>query len=168
MSVEVKFEDNTIKFLNAVDDEVNAWMEEAAGELESQTKRNTSVGKNGGGRTKAAWAHKVDESKHEAVVGNPLETAIWLEFGTGDYALEGDGRQGGWWIKVGNGVGQISREDAEAYGWEKVQKDKDGNLTFVFTTGMKPQRPLHKAAEKVEKKVLNRLSSRLKALGDGK
>ena len=62
MSVEVKFEDNTIKFLNALDDEVNAWLEEAAGELESQTKRNTSVGKVGGSRTKAAWEHKVDES----------------------------------------------------------------------------------------------------------
>lgn len=166
MSVEVKFEDNTIKFLNALEGEVNAWLEDAAGELESQTKRNTNVGKVGGGRTKAAWEHKVDEAKHEAVVGNPLQTAIWLEFGTGDYALEGDGRKGGWYIPIGEGEGQISQSVVDAYHF-KVVHGKNGKK-FAFTTGMKPQRPLHKAAEKVEKKVLNRLSGRLKKLGDSK
>ena len=41
----------------------------------------------------------MDESKGEAHVGSPLENAIWEEFGTGEYALNDNGRKGGWHYK---------------------------------------------------------------------
>lgn len=56
-----------------------------------------------------------------------------------------DGRKGGWWIKVGYGSGEISPQVANAYNWEKVQKDDKGNLTYVFIRGKKPKRPLFRA-----------------------
>ena len=165
MGASVRIESNAIEVVGKVADEVNAWLEEAAGEIESQAKRNTPVGKVDGGGTKRDWDHKVDDDAHKAVIGNPQETAIWLEFGTGDYALEGKGRKGGWWIKVGNGTNEISPSDAAAYGWKKVRKDKDGNLTYVFTTGMKPKRILHNAVESSKSKIQKRLISRLKEIG---
>lgn len=64
-----------------------------SGELEAQVKRNTRVDT---GQTKGSWTYKVDEANGEAMVGSPQENAIWEEFGTGQYALNGDGeRQNG-------------------------------------------------------------------------
>ena len=77
-----------------------AWLYEAAGELEAQVKRNTKVGT---GQLKNSWTYKVDESKGEATIGSPLENAIWEEFGTGQYALHGDGRKTPWVYKDDKG-----------------------------------------------------------------
>ena len=89
----VEFHDFTIKVIGAMDDIINAVLEECAGELESAAKRNTRVDTS---QTKNNWRHYVDDAKHEATIGNPLENAIWEEFGTGEHALKGNGRKGGW------------------------------------------------------------------------
>ena len=96
MSNEVKFIDNRIKVKKALNDKCLQWLEEASGELEAQVKRNTAVLT---GKTKGAWTHIVNESNLEGVVGNPEENAIWEEFGTGEYALNGDGRKTPWYYK---------------------------------------------------------------------
>lgn len=166
MADNIRFEGNAMQIINKMNDEFAAFLEEASGELETQTKRNMDKLIHSTGNTKQNWKHVVDEGKLEAVVGNPLQTAIWLEFGTGDYALEGKGRKGGWWIKVGNGTNEISPSDAAAYGWKKVRKDKDGNLTYVFTTGMKPKRPLHKAKESTKGKIQRMFAQTCKKIGD--
>jgi len=88
---DVKFEDYRIEVKKAIGNNVEAALEEAAGEIESQTKRNTRVDT---GQTKNSWQHKVVEDT--AYIGSNHENAIWEEFGTGDYALNGDGRKGGW------------------------------------------------------------------------
>ena len=161
---QVRFEDNTIQVLGQISDEINIWLEEASGELEAQAKRNTPVGKISGGNTKQNWKHEVDEDKHEAVVGNMLETAIWLELGTGDYALNGDGRKGGWYIPIGEGSGMISQSVVDAYGFKVVYgKNK---MKYAYTTGMKPRRILHNAVESNKGKIQRSLIQRLKVLGD--
>lgn len=157
----VEFEDNTIKVLNALDNAYNNWLEEASGELESQAKRNTKRGKISGGGTIEAWTHKVDENAKEAVVGNPLQTAIWLEFGTGEYALNGDGRKGGWYIPIGNGQGQISEEVVKAYGFRTITVK---GVKFAHTTGMKPQRPLYTAFTKSKTKLQKAFAEKMKEL----
>jgi hypothetical protein len=102
----VEFTDNSVKVKAALDDAAIAYLYEAAGELEAQTKRNqTRVDT---AETKNKWTYMVDESKGEAVVGNPLENAIWEEFGTGEYALNGDGRKGGWFYKDKKGEGHYT------------------------------------------------------------
>ena len=55
------------------------------------------------------------------VIGSDLENAIYEEYGTGEYALHGDGRKGGWVYK----------------------SDKDGK--FYHTLGKTPRQPLTKA-----------------------
>lgn len=94
--VGVKFTNNSIRVKRQIDNAVIPWLYEAAGELEAQVKRNTRVDT---GQTKGSWSYRVNESKLEAVVGSPMENAIWEEFGTGEFALHGDGRKTPWHYK---------------------------------------------------------------------
>lgn len=134
---DVIFEDNTIKVINAIDDKINAALEECAGEIESQTKRNqTRVDT---GKTKSSWRHTVDGDKHIATIGSSEENAIWEEFGTGEYALQGNGRKGGW-----------------------VYKDEKGDWYKTF--GKKPLRAFWKAYTSLKNKIITKLQNSLKGL----
>lgn len=133
---DVIFEDFTIEVQGAIDDRINAELEECAGELESQVKRNTRVDT---GKTKGSWQHKVDDSSHTAYIGSNDENAIWEEFGTGEHALEGNGRKGGW-----------------------VYKDAKGQ--WHRTTGKKPSRAFFKAYTALKSAIIKRLQNSLKGL----
>ena len=97
---DVEFKDYTLKVIDAMNDNINAVLEECAGELESQTKRNSRVDT---GKTKNSFKHMVVDSEHVAYIGSNDENAIWEEFGTGEYALKGNGRRGGWHYKDDEG-----------------------------------------------------------------
>ena len=122
----VQFFDNTIEVIGAIKDAALMFLEESAGELESQAMRNTRVDT---GQTKGAWSHKVEESALQAIVGNPLENAIWEEFGTGEYAVNGNGRKTPW-----------------------RYQDVRGN--WHTTTGKRPSRAFEKAKAEAEPKIL--------------
>lgn len=158
----VTFEDFTIKVMGNIDDRIDAVLEECVGELASQVKRNTPTGRGYSvSHTKNAWDRFVDSRTHTAYVGNYYDTAIYLEFGTGEYALEHNGRKGGWWIPVGRGKGQISEKTAKAYGFKMIEvKGKK----FAFTYGMKPRRPLWKAYNSLKDKIIKRIQESLKGL----
>lgn len=163
----VEFEDNTIKVKAKMNERLVAVLEECAGELESQAKRNTKVGKiNNGARTKNQWQHKVIDSELIAYIGNPQQTAIWLEFGTGEHAIpnpDGKGsRKGGWYIPIGEGEKMISPATVKAYGF-KVVEGKNG-MKFAHTYGMKAQRPFWNAYTKMKNPIIKRLQNALKGL----
>ena len=132
----VKFEDYTMKVINAMNDKINATLEECAGEMESAAKRNTRVDTS---KTKIGWKHFVDEEKHEATIGNTEENSIWEEFGTGEYALKGNGRKGGWFYE-----------------------DEEGN--GHFTHGKKPSRAFWHAYTSLKKSIINRINESMKGL----
>ena len=96
----VEFHDYTIKVKDIMDDRINAVLEEVAGELESQVKRNSRVAT---GKTKNSFRHRVDEEAHIAYIGSSDENAIYEELGTGEYAYNRDGRKGGWAYKDAKG-----------------------------------------------------------------
>lgn len=125
----VVFTDNSAKVEGILNDAAIAYLYEAAGELEAQVKRNQRRGRTG--QTSNAWTYVVDESKGEAVVGNPLENAIWEEFGTGEFALHGDGRKGGW-----------------------VYRDDEGN--WHHTEGKTPQRGFQSAFNSLKNALIRR------------
>jgi len=154
--------DNIMKFNREMDAVVSQWLEESAGELEAQTKRNTAVGLVAGGKTKGDWSHYVSESEQKAVIGNPDENAIWEEFGTGEYAVNGDGRKGGWYIPIGEGEGMISQAVVDAYHF-KVVYGKNG-MRFAFTEGKKPKRAFENAKDACELAIKQSLYLKLKGL----
>lgn len=89
----VEFNDFSIQVKEAIEAAALQFLEEAGGEMVAQTVRRTPVDT---GQLKNSWNYVVDESGMKCTIGSPLENAIWTEFGTGEYALEGNGRKGGW------------------------------------------------------------------------
>lgn len=63
------------------------------------------------GQTKDSFDYNLttDNGDKAVKIGSPLENAIWEEFGTGEYALEGNGRKGGWYYEDENGEGHFTR-----------------------------------------------------------
>lgn len=133
---DVVFEDFTVKVVDAIDDKINAVLEECAGELESQVKRNSRVDT---GKTKNSFRHHVDDEKHVATIGSSDENAIWEEFGTGEYALKGNGRKGGWSYKNAKG-------------------------DWYHTYGKKPSRAFFKAFTSLKNKLISKIQNSLKGL----
>lgn len=132
----VEFKDNSLKVKAALNEKTIAWLHEAAGEIESQSKRNTRVDT---GQLKNSWANTVDESNGIATVGSPLENAVWEEFGTGEYALHGDGRKTAW-----------------------TYKDRKGK--WHRTSGKRPSRALNNAFASLKGKLKARLEQILKGM----
>lgn len=133
---DVKFIDYTIKVQKAISGNINSVLEECAGELESAAKRNTRVDT---GKTKSSWQHHVDDDTHTATIGNTSENSVWEEFGTGEYALNGNGRKGGW-----------SYQDAKG--------------DWHHTVGKKPSRAFFKAFTSLKTAIINRIQNSLKGL----
>lgn len=135
--VELNFEDNRIECKGALNDAIIAFLHEIGGELASQTARNSRVKS---GQTKGSWNYIVDEQEQKTTVGSPLENAIWEEFGTGEYALNGDGRKGGW-----------------------CYKDEMGKTHFTY--GKKPNRALWNAFQTLKPSIQSAMEEKLKGIG---
>lgn len=166
MAAKVEFIDNSMKVKAALNDACIAYLYEAAGELTSQVKDNTRVGHGSDrGQTKNAWEYKVDESKMEATVGNPLENAIWEEFGTGEYAVHGDGRKG-YWVFVEDGDGRKSRSNKQ-YTLEEAKAAmaylRNKGLKAYYTKGKTPNKALQSAFNTLKGPLKARAEKVLKA-----
>lgn len=131
MSTKVEFKDYTLKVLAKLDEKAEAFLEEAKDSVASQASRNSPVDT---GALKSSFQTDsfVDAKEKTAYVGSSLEYAIYQEYGTGEYALYGNGRKGGW-----------------------VYKNLKTNK-YVFTRGNKPQRMLYHAFEQKKDSVENR------------
>lgn len=136
----VEFDDYSMKVKTAIANRIDAVLEECAGELESQVKRNSRVDT---GKTKNSFRHRVVGSvlaeHYEATIGSSDENAIWEEFGTGEYALHGDGRKGGWSYEDETGV------------WHR-------------TKGKTPSRAFWNAYTSMKSKLIKRIQDSLKGL----
>lgn len=96
----VEFQNNSMQVISALCDECVAFLYEASESLVGQVADNSRYNS---GQLKNSWQNRVDEGELIATVGSPLENAIWEEFGTGEYALHGDGRKGGWYYQDDSG-----------------------------------------------------------------
>lgn len=163
----VEFENNTVHVTKALEDAVIAYLYEAAEEIESQTTRNSRPVKFGRYDVKNSWNHIVDEGEQVATVGSPLEAAFWEELGTGEHALNKDGRKG-WWVYVeGNDTPRpnqkyYTQQEAEAI----AASMRSAGLDAHATNGTEANRPLHRAfqsrKEWLERRAAEILGEKLK------
>lgn len=153
----IQFQDNRIQVKNALNDAAMQWLEESASTIQADAQRNTNTKS---GRLKGSWDHIVDKGAMEATVGNPSEYAIWQEMGTGEYALNGNGRKG-YWVYV-EGSGGKSGGNSKQYTLEEAKRIvaylRSKGLAAVYTKGSKPVRMLHRAYESNKKKITSRAS----------
>lgn len=89
----VKLIDNKQEITEAMKQKVEAWLE-AIGQDAASTAANKAPVDTGA--LKNSISHAVDPDGKKVYIGTNIEYAIWHELGTGIYASEGGGRQGGW------------------------------------------------------------------------
>lgn len=160
----IKFTDNSVVVKGALDDAITAYLYEASGEIISQTVRNTPGG-HWYTQQKDAWQYNVDESKHESVIGNPLESTLWTEFGTGEHALNGDGRKG-YWVYVKDGSSGARSTNSKTYTLDEAKKivammRADG-LDAHYTNGQTPKRPFYRAFNSLKPALIKRAGEVMK------
>ena len=136
----IVFTDNSAQVINEIEDKTLSFLDEAKDSIAAQASRNSPV-KSGALKRSFQSDSKVVDSEKTAYVGSSLEYAIWQELGTGEYALEGNGRKGGW-----------------------VYKDPDTGER-VFTRGNKPKRMLYHAFQSKKEAVKRRGQEIFRSIG---
>lgn len=133
----IKFHDYSIEVRNAINARLYAVLEESAGELESVTKR---LSRKDTRQTSNSFEHKTIAEENIAYIGSNYENAIWEEFGTGEHALNGDGRKDIPWHY------------------------KDAKGKWHTTTGKKPSRAFWHAYISTKNAIIKHIESALKGL----
>lgn len=162
----IEFEDYSFQVKGAINDAAKKWLEEASGEIESQAKRNMPAGQ-WYAQQKNAFEHKVNEAALEATIGNPMEEALWTEFGTGEFAVNGDGRKGYWVYVKGSGKGGST--GGKSYTLEGAKRAmaimQSKGIDAHITKGQQPHRPLQSAFTSLRSALIRRAEEIMKGLG---
>ncbi|KEH84948.1 MULTISPECIES: HK97-gp10 family putative phage morphogenesis protein [Clostridium] len=125
------FRDNSRACKEAIKRAELRWLQAAALVIQSQAKALAPVDTS---NLKTSINHKIVVDKLEAYIGTNADYAIYVEFGTGEFAENGQGRKGGW--------GYV-----------------DPSGKFHFTKGMKPKpylRPAYRQNKQALIQLLNR------------
>ena len=153
MAGDWEFEDNSVKILRALDKVGQQWLDDATRILHRQVVQNSRVDT---GQTKSSWKKVVEGDK--GIVGSTSENAVWEEFGTGHYAVNGDGRKGAWYVPVEKVLG---KKKPTYNGKVVIVYGKNGQA-YYKTNGKKPNRALQNAKNSTEKKIQKRLETLIK------
>lgn len=158
----IVFEDYTGEVTEKIRQTMISWLYEAGNELASQTITRTGTGKYYR-EIASKWDCIVDEEKLTATIGNPLENALWVEYGTGEYALNKDGRKP-YWVYVEDNTGK-SNKSSKIYTLEEAKRVvaimRSKGLKARYTSGTPAKRPLHLAFTQNEEKLKDHLKSQL-------
>ena len=127
----VVFKDYSVQIKKWLNDTAIAFLEEAKSSMASQASKLSPVD-TGNLRQSFQTDSIVVPDEKTAYVGSKLEYAIYQEFGTGEYALKGNGRKGGWVYK----------------------SKKDGK--YYYTKGSTPKRMLYHAFETKKEPIKKR------------
>ena len=167
----VQFEDNRVKVKAAIKEQAIAFLHEVAGELVAQVVRNIPAKGRWFSEQAEQWRYEVDESGLKATVGNPMERSLWTEFGTGEYAVNGDGRKGYWVYVKDSGTGEESAyTGGKSYTLEEAKQivaimRADG-LDARYTKGQQAYRPLETAFNNFKPKIKQEAERRFGKLND--
>lgn len=139
MSAKFKFTKNNKKAFDQIREGLAKNTTAACMVVQGQAKMLTKVGNSGELRDTINHQITVENDKIVGKVGSPLMYAPYVEFGTGEFAENGQGRKGGWAYKTPDGK------------WH-------------FTKGMKPQPFLRPAFRQTKKQVQSILATPIPGL----
>lgn len=148
--VSVEFEDYSVEVKTTLVEKAISFLYEVCGEMTSRAVRNSDMHRRTG-QTSGSYKYIVDESNLSGHIGSDFENAIWEEFGTGKYALKGDGRKGYWvYVDDGGASGKKSKSP-KTYTLQEakwiVARMREEGLNAYYTNGKQARRPLWKAFE---------------------
>lgn len=153
----VEFKDNSIVVKADLNNTTIAWLRDWANEIASHARDNCALDGDAGIQLRGSYRAEVDAGAGEAQIGTSLESGYWEEFGTGSYAVNGDGRKG-WWVYKdgyqGNGGEQLTEEEAKAIA--------ASDPTIHATNGRPPHYTLETAFTVNKPKAIADLEKRLK------
>ncbi|KEH96847.1 hypothetical protein Z962_05620 [Clostridium botulinum C/D str. BKT12695] len=130
------FRDNSRACKEAIRTSQIMWLKAAALVIQSQAKALAPVDTS---NLKTSINHKIVIDKLEAYVGTNCEYAIYVEFGTGEFAESCQGRKGGW-----------------------IYEDTQGK--HHFTKGMKPKPYLRPAYRQNKEQLIQLLNKYLRKI----
>lgn len=155
----VEFKDFSIEVKAALNDITKGWLHTWANEIASKAKDNTQMDGEQGVQLRRSYRADVDEGAGSAKIGTPLESGYWEEYGTGEYAVHGDGRKG-WWVYKdgyqGNGGKVLTEDEAKAIA--------ASNPSLHASNGRKPSYTLEKAFTATKPKAVADLENKLKGM----
>lgn len=160
----VQFINNSIRIKDMLNEKAIAWLYEACGDIEAQTKQNMPTGGGYYSQQKDNWKYSVDERELVGKVGNPLEAALWTEFGTGEHSISPKGGRKGYWVYVKEdgidlgtnhhytGGKQYTLQEAR----RTVRYLREQGLDAHYTKGQEAKRPLFKAFTTTKTSLIRR------------
>lgn len=158
MSVELK--DYSFEVKAELDETAIEWLHTWANEIASHAKDHVQLDGDEGVQLRKSYRADVNETRGEAQIGTPLESGYWEEFGTGEYAVHGDGRKG-WWVwkegYQGNGGAMLTEEEAKAIA--------ASDPTIHATNGRPPAHTLENAFVVTKPKAIADAEQRLRGMG---
>lgn len=152
----VIFEDYSLNVKTALLNCAKQFLEEAGEEILSITIRNT---KRKTGQTAGSWKKVVDEGGMCVHIGSDYWNAIYEEFGTGEFALKGDGRKG-YWVFVDTGGQPSAPKGGKTYTLDEAKKVvaimRKKGLNAYYTKGKQARRPFFNAYSASKSKIIKR------------
>lgn len=153
MSKNVLFEDYSVRVKGAMNDKILAFLDEVGGEIRSQAQRNSNRKTS---QTAGSYQYKVDDSPLAVHIGSDHWNAIFEEFGTGEYAINGDGRKG-YWVFVDDGGKPKAPTGGKNYTLKEAKRIvaimRSEGLNAYYTKGKEANRPLLRAFNSTKGKI---------------
>lgn len=155
----VEFQDFSIQVKAELNDITKGWLHTWSNEIAAKAKDNVQMDGEQGVQLRGSYRAVVNDGAGEAQIGTPLESGYWEEYGTGEYAVHGDGRKG-WWVYKdgyqGNGGAVLTETEAKAIA--------ASDPSVHASNGREPSYTLEKAFTVTKPKALVDLETKLKGL----
>lgn len=153
MSNNVKFYDYSVNVKSAIKEKALAFLKEIGGEIRSQASRNS---RRKSSQTADKFEYKVDKENMAVHIGSDYWNAIYEEFGTGEHAINGDGRKGYWIFVKSNGAPRVPK-GGKTYTKKEARRImailRSKGIEAYYTNGKKANRALFKAFTTTEPRI---------------
>lgn len=153
MSNNVKFYDYSVNVKSAIKEKALAFLKEIGGEIRSQASRNS---RRKSSQTAGKFEYKVDKENMAVHIGSDYWNAIYEEFGTGEHAINGDGRKGYWIFVKSNGAPRVPK-GGKTYTKKEARRImailRSKGIEAYYTNGKKANRALFKAFTTTEPRI---------------
>lgn len=153
MSNNVEFYDYSVNVKSAIKEKALAFLKEIGGEIRSQASRNS---RRKSSQTAGKFEYKVDKENMAVHIGSDYWNAIYEEFGTGEHAINGDGRKGYWIFVKSNGAPRVPK-GGKTYTKKEARRImailRSKGIEAYYTNGKKANRALFKAFTTTEPRI---------------